>query len=131
MEIESMKKQISVYLPLCTLAVAVVFALSATPVSAGASGEDIYKNKKCGTCHANTAATKASKAKKGTYLGDVGGKRTAAWLDEYMKDPEAMRKKDAKLAEDSKKNFDKPMKKTAGLSAEDRKALVDYMMTLK
>jgi mono/diheme cytochrome c family protein len=49
-------------------------------------GKELYEAKKCGLCH----TVDGSGGKKGGDLSDVGDKRDAVWLTNYMKDPKSV-----------------------------------------
>lgn len=56
-------------------------------------GEKIYADKKCALCH----MIKGKGGKTGGDLSDVGARREASWLKQFMKDPKAMDPKAAKM----------------------------------
>ncbi len=49
-------------------------------------GKEVYNAKKCGLCH----TVDGSGGKKGGDLSDVGDKKDAEWLTNYMKNPKAI-----------------------------------------
>ena len=105
-----------------------VFCALVSGVSAG-EGQVLFRKKLCGSCHAISADKKAKLASKGTYLGDVGSRRSAAWMMKYLADTEAAVKKSPELKK-LRKKFKKPMKNPR-LNAAQVKDLTEYLMTLK
>ncbi len=49
-------------------------------------GEQVYREKKCALCH----MIRGKGGKTGPELSEVGAKRDAQWLKEFMKEPKAM-----------------------------------------
>ena len=99
--------------------VRIVTALTALTVLTGtvwaADGSAIY-DKKCKACH-SVAGVGGPMAKTGGALDGVGSKHDEAWLQAYLKDPKS-KMPDAKMPK-------------VGLSDEDLKAVVAYLLTLK
>ena len=73
-------------------------------------------DKKCKLCH-SIGGVGGKQAEKGGALDGVGGKRDAAWLEAYLRDPKS-KMPDAKMP---KLKYDDA----------ELKALVDYMLSLK
>lgn len=76
-------------------------------------GKRIYKEKRCGLCHAIGGVG----SKKGPDLSDIGNKRDAEWLMKFFKDPKGT-EPGAKML---------PIKATQ----DELSALVDYMLSLR
>ena len=85
-------------------------------LNAHAAGAPEVYEKKCKLCH-SIKGEGGKQAAKGGALDGVGGKRDAAWLEAYLRDPKS-KMPDAKM----------PKMK---LSDDEMKALVDYMLSLK
>jgi nitric oxide reductase subunit C len=96
--------------------VAVGAVASATPVWAGADEGKALYDKQCKVCH-SIGAERGKMAEKGGPLDDVGTKRDAAWLRQYLSDPKSAIP-DAKM----------PKMKLDERQLED---LIAYMLTLK
>lgn len=99
---------------LAKLGVMLLVLAAATPVIAGDAHESY--DKKCKLCH-SIKGEGGKQAEKGGALDGVGGKRDAAWLEKYFRDPKSVLP-DAKM----------PKLK---LSDDELKALIDYMLSLK
>jgi Cytochrome c len=130
---------------------AVVFAgaltLAATIVSAADDpGIKVFVEKRCYTCHTVSANPAVDKAKtaflkesgaeaddagdkdtKGGDLSDVGKKRDAAWLQEFLKSPKPHFKDDADCQKEAKQKDRKKFKGTP----EEFAALTKFLGTLK
>jgi nitric oxide reductase subunit C len=85
-------------------------------VQAHAAGAPEAYDKKCKLCH-SIKGEGGKQADKGGPLDGVGGKRDAAWLEAYLRDPKS-KMPDAKM----------PKFK---YTDDELKALVDYMLSLK
>jgi len=90
-----------------------------------ASGEGIFKSKKCTTCHSITGSPaksfKAQQKKKGPDLWYAGSKYQEKWLEGYLKKPTNVRP----MAFGSIKKKNKL--KHPALSAADAKAVTSYL----
>jgi nitric oxide reductase subunit C len=67
---------------------AVLLAMRATPVQAGADEGKALYDQKCKVCH-SIAGDAGKMADKGGPLDGVGSKRDAAWLKGYVTDPKS------------------------------------------
>ena len=129
--------------------VGLVGLLSHVAAAAEDPGVKVFIEKRCYTCH--TVASHAAeidkqkaafikesgaepeeegegdKETKGGDLSDVGKKRTAAWLDEFLKNPKAQFKDDADCQREAKKKDRKKFKGTP----EDFTALKGFLGSLK
>ena len=93
-----------------------------------ASGEDIFKSKKCSACHSMTGppatSFKEQQKKKGPDLWYAGSKYHTLWLESYLQKPITVRP----MAFGSIK--DKNTLKHPALSAADAKAITSYLASL-
>lgn len=93
-----------------------------------ASGEDIFKSKKCNACHSMAGSPARSfdeqQKKKGPDLWYAGSKYQGKWLESYLQKPENIRP----LAFGSIK--EKNNLKHPALSAADAKSVTSYLATL-
>jgi hypothetical protein len=134
-----------------SVAAIVVVGLVAFGARIAAAADDpgvkVFIEKRCYTCHTVSARPEVEKAKaafikesgaepeeeggdtgtKGGDLSDVGKKRDAAWLDEFLKSPKPHFKDDADCQKEAKQKDRKKFKGTP----EDFGALTKFLGTLK
>lgn len=99
----------------------VVWAASARAQDAAQikHGEEVFTAQKCSMCH-----SVAGKGNKSGVLDGVGSKLKAAEIEQWLKDPDAMKAKDPKARK-------LPMKSYGNLPKADFEALVAYLQSLK
>ena len=133
------------------IAAVVVVGLLAFGATIAAAADDpgvkVFVDKRCYTCHTVSARPEVDKAKaaflkesgaepeeeggdtksKGGDLSDVGKKRDAAWLQEFLKSPKGHFKDDADCQREAKQKDRKKFKGTP----EEFAALTKFLGTLK
>jgi len=92
------------------------FLSPSAAIGGAEEGKKLFDSKKCIMCH-SLGDQKGAMAQMGGALDGVGGKRDAEWLSAYLTDPK------------SKVENAKMPKQT--LTDDEKKALVDYMLSLK
>lgn len=107
---------------LCGVALLALLAVVTTPqYAAAADGKAVFTAQKCNMCHAvksaGIEATVKSEKMKGPDMDGIGAKHDAAWLEQYLK-------------QETDINGKKHAKKWGG-SADDLKALVDWLAAMK
>jgi mono/diheme cytochrome c family protein len=120
------RRKILIYLAVFTIAMASLFAGGK---AFAASGEEIFKAKKCGECHSVTKSIPKSfqdkLKKKGPDLWYAGSKYQKEWLEKFLSKPTLVRQLKYNSIEE-KNNL-----KHVALSPADAKAVTDYLSTLK
>jgi mono/diheme cytochrome c family protein len=101
------------------LALAWAASASAQDAAQVKHGEEVFVAQKCSMCH-----SVAGKGNKSGALDGVGSKLTAAEIEQWLKDPNAMKAKDPKARK-------LPMKSYGDLPKADFEALVAYLQSLK
>jgi len=120
-----MKKRVSQ----CCIIASLLTLFLTTGNGFAASGEDVFKSKKCNACHSMSGSPASSfieqQKKKGPDLWYAGSKFQEKWLENYLQKPENIRP----LAFGSVK--EKNTLKHPALSAADAKTVTAYLTSLK